>query len=94
VLPRAGTAGPDAPVAVQATAWAGLNPQSSGPWRACFVHGLNAASGKLTTLDGRETHLPGVTLNSCFKDGSGCPPGFLECVRRWRSVEQPGARLR
>ncbi|MDU8928230.1 gamma-glutamyltransferase [Alisedimentitalea sp. MJ-SS2] len=87
VLERGGSAA-DAMVAVQAVLGL-VEPQSSGLGGGAFLVYYDAASGKLTTLDGRETAplLVGPTL---FQDNMGKPLKFFDAVVGGRSVGVPG----
>lgn len=78
----------DAMVAVQA-ALGLVEPQSSGLGGGAFLVYYNAKSGKLTTLDGRET-APMEATPKLFLDGNGQPLKFMDAVVGGRSVGTPG----
>jgi len=78
----------DAAVAAQAVL--GLTePQSSGLGGGAFLVYFNAATGKLTTLDGRET-APSAATPQLFQDENGEPLKFFDAVVGGRSVGVPG----
>jgi len=87
VLAAGGTAA-DALVAVQ-TVLGLVDPQSSG-WGggACLVW-YDAGSGKLPTIDGRET-APLAATPTLFQDENGETLGFFDAVVGGRSVGTPG----
>ena len=87
VLTRGGTAG-DALVAVQAVLGL-VEPQSSGLGGGAFLVWYDAASGKVSTLDGRET-APLAATPRLFQDASGAPLKFFDAVIGGRSVGVPG----
>ena len=87
VLARGGSAA-DAMVAVQAVLGL-VEPQSSGLGGGAFLVWYNAASGNLTTLDGRETAPLAVTPR-LFQDEAGAPLKFFDAVVGGRSVGTPG----
>ena len=87
VLARGGTAA-DALVAVQAMLGL-VEPQSSGLGGGAFLVWYDAASGRLTTLDGRET-APLAVTPQLFQDDQGVPLGFFDAVVGGRSVGTPG----
>ncbi|MEM9912084.1 MAG: gamma-glutamyltransferase [Pseudomonadota bacterium] len=87
VLDRGGSAA-DAFVAAQAVLGL-VEPQSSGIGGGGFLVWYDAASGALTTLDGRET-APLAASPRLFQDESGEPMGFFEAVIGGRSVGVPG----
>ncbi|WP_448328912.1 gamma-glutamyltransferase [Sulfitobacter sp. M13] len=87
VLAKGGTAA-DALVAVQAMLGL-VEPQSSGLGGGAFLVWYDAASGKLTTLDGRET-APLAVTPQLFQDAQGVPLGFFDAVVGGRSVGTPG----
>tara|TARA_R100001369_G_scaffold30979_1_gene54933 strand:- start:967 stop:2778 length:1812 start_codon:yes stop_codon:yes gene_type:complete len=87
VLAKGGTAA-DALVAVQAMLGL-VEPQSSGLGGGAFLVWYDAASGKLTTLDGRET-APLAVTPQLFQDDQGVPLGFFDAVVGGRSVGTPG----
>lgn len=87
VLAAGGTAA-DAMVAVQAVLGL-VEPQSSGLGGGAFLVWYDAASGQVTTLDGRET-APLAATPRLFQDASGEPLKFFEAVVGGRSVGTPG----
>ncbi len=87
VLREGGTAA-DAMVAVQAVLGL-VEPQSSGLGGGAFLVWYDAASGKVTTLDGRETAPLAVTPR-LFQTDDGEPMGFWDAVVGGRSVGTPG----
>lgn len=87
VLRDGGTAA-DAMVAVQAVLGL-VEPQSSGLGGGAFLVWFDAASGAVTTLDGRET-APLAASPKLFLDDGGTPLGFFEAVVGGRSVGVPG----
>ena len=87
VLRQGGTAA-DAMVAVQAVLGL-VEPQSSGLGGGAFLVWYDAASGKVTTLDGRETAPMDVTP-TLFQTEDGEPMGFWDAVVGGRSVGTPG----
>ncbi|MDF1709929.1 MAG: gamma-glutamyltransferase [Paracoccaceae bacterium] len=87
VLAAGGTAA-DAMVAVQAVLGL-VEPQSSGLGGGAFLVWYDAASGQVTTLDGRET-APLAATPRLFQDASGEPLKFFEAVVGGRSVGAPG----
>ncbi|WP_282062812.1 gamma-glutamyltransferase [Roseobacter litoralis] len=87
VLARGGTAA-DALVAVQAMLGL-VEPQSSGLGGGAFLVYYDAASGSLTTLDGRET-APLDATPRLFQDDAGEPLGFFDAVVGGLSVGTPG----
>lgn len=87
VLARGGTAA-DALVAVQVMLGL-VEPQSSGLGGGAFLVWYDAASGEVTTLDGRET-APLAATPRLFQDESGAPLGFFDAVVGGRSVGTPG----
>ncbi len=87
VLAEGGSA-VDAMVAVQMV----LNlvePQSSGIGGGAFLVHYDAATGEITTLDGRET-APLAADETLFLDADGAPMGFWDAVVGGRSVGTPG----
>ncbi len=87
VLRDGGTA---ADAAVAAQAMLGLvEPQSSGLGGGAFVVYFDAAAGKLTTLDARET-APLAATPRLFQDENGEPLKFFDAVVGGRSVGTPG----
>ncbi len=87
VLAEGGTAA-DAMVAVQAVLGL-VEPQSSGLGGGAFLVWYDAASGELTTLDGRET-APLAATPRLFQDDNGEPLKFFDAVVGGRSVGTPG----
>lgn len=85
---RAGGSAADAMVAVQ-TVLGLVEPQSSGLGGGAFLVWYDAASGVLTTLDGRETAPLAVTPR-LFQDADGAPLKFFDAVVGGRSVGTPG----
>ena len=87
VLREGGTAA-DAMVAVQAVLGL-VEPQSSGLGGGGFLVWYDAASGSITTLDGRET-APLEATPRLFQNVDGTPMGFWQAVIGGRSVGVPG----
>lgn len=87
ILQAGGTAA-DAMVAVQAVLGL-VEPQSSGLGGGAFLLWYDAASGELTTLDGRET-APLLATPRLFQDEGGEPLDFFDAVVGGRSVGTPG----
>jgi gamma-glutamyltranspeptidase / glutathione hydrolase len=87
VLREGGTAA-DAMVAVQAVLGL-VEPQSSGLGGGGFLIWFDAASGTLTTLDGRET-APLAARPQLFLDAGGQPLQFFDAVVGGLSVGTPG----
>ncbi|MCO6177870.1 gamma-glutamyltransferase [Ciceribacter sp. RN22] len=87
VLARGGNA-IDAMVAVQ-TVLGLVEPQSSGLGGGAFLVYYDAASGKMTTFDGRET-APMEATPKLFLDAEGQPLKFMDAVVGGRSVGTPG----
>ncbi len=87
VLAAGGTAA-DAMVAVQVMLGL-VEPQSSGLGGGAFLVWYDAASGELTTFDGRET-APLAATPRLFQDESGEPLRFFDAVVGGRSVGTPG----
>ncbi|WP_187432274.1 Glutathione hydrolase proenzyme [Roseobacter fucihabitans] len=87
VLAKGGSAA-DALVAVQAMLGL-VEPQSSGLGGGAFLVYYDAASGALTTLDGRET-APLAATPRLFQDADGEPLGFFDAVVGGLSVGTPG----
>ncbi len=87
VLAKGGTAA-DALVAVQAMLGL-VEPQSSGLGGGAFLVWYDAESGKVTTLDGRET-APLAATPQLFQDAQGEPLKFFDAVVGGRSVGTPG----
>ena len=90
VLEAGGTAA-DAMVAVQAVLGL-VEPQSSGLGGGAFLIWYDAASGKVTTLDGRET-APLAATPRLFQDETGEPLSFFEAVVGGRSVGVPATPM-
>jgi gamma-glutamyltranspeptidase/glutathione hydrolase len=89
VLRDGGTAA-DAMVAVQAVLGL-VEPQSSGLGGGAFLVWYDAASGELTTLDGRETAPLDATPTLFLEDGETM--GFFDAVVGGRSVGTPGTPM-
>jgi gamma-glutamyltranspeptidase/glutathione hydrolase len=87
VLEAGGTAA-DAAIAVQLVLGL-VEPQSSGLGGGAFVVWYDAATGELTTLDGRET-APLQATPRLFQDETGEPLRFFDAVVGGRSVGTPG----
>ena len=87
ILAKGGTAA-DAMVAVQSVLGL-VEPQSSGIGGGAFLIWYDAASGQITTLDGRETASRHVTPQ-LFQDASGEPLKFFDAVVGGKSVGVPG----
>ncbi len=87
VLERGGNA-IDAMVAVQAVLGL-VEPQSSGLGGGAFLVYWDAAAGRLTTLDGRET-APAEATPDLFLGDDGEPLRFFDAVIGGRSVGTPG----
>ena len=87
VLARGGTAA-DALVAVQVMLGL-VEPQSSGLGGGAFLVWYDAATGAVTTLDGRET-APLAATPRRFQDADGAPLKFFDAVVGGRSVGVPG----
>lgn len=85
---RAGGTAADAVVAVQAVLGL-VEPQSSGLGGGAFLLWHDAATGEITTLDGRET-APLSATPRLFLDETGQPLAFFEAVVGGRSVGVPG----
>ena len=88
VLDRGGSA-VDAVVAAQMMLTL-VEPQSSGIGGGAFLLTYDAASGKLTAWDGRET-APMAADERLFLDSRGRPLSFFSAVVGGRSVGVPGA---
>lgn len=84
----AGGSAVDAMVAVQMML-ALVEPQSSGIGGGAFLVHYDAASGRLTTLDGRET-APMAANGDLFIGEDGEPLGYWDAVVGGRSVGTPG----
>ncbi|MBU2983136.1 gamma-glutamyltransferase [Lentibacter algarum] len=87
VLVEGGTAA-DAMVAVQ-TVLGLVEPQSSGLGGGAFLVWYDAETGKLSSLDGRET-APLAARPTLFLDAQGEPLKFYDAVVGGRSVGTPG----
>lgn len=85
---RVGGTAADAMVAVQVVLGL-VEPQSSGLGGGAFLVWYDAASGEITTLDGRET-APLAATPRLFQDQSGAPLKFYDAVVGGRSVGTPG----
>ncbi len=85
---RAGGSAADAMVAVQVVLGL-VEPQSSGLGGGAFLVWYDAASGSLTTLDGREA-APRAATPSLFQDDNGAPLKFFDAVVGGLSVGTPG----
>ncbi len=85
---RAGGTAADAMVAVQVVLGL-VEPQSSGLGGGAFLVWFDAASGELTTLDGRET-APRTATPTLFQNENGEPLGFFDAVVGGLSVGTPG----
>ena len=85
---RAGGSAVDAAVAVQATLGL-VEPQSSGLGGGAFMMVFDAASGEITSYDGRET-APSAATPELFLE-TGRPMGFGDAVLSGRSTGAPGA---
>ncbi|TCL00397.1 gamma-glutamyltranspeptidase/glutathione hydrolase [Shimia isoporae] len=90
VLAKGGSAA-DAMVAAQAVLGL-VEPQSSGLGGGAFLVWYDAASGKVTTLDGRET-APMAATPRLFQDENGERLKFFEAVVGGRSVGVPGTPM-
>ncbi len=84
----AGGSAADAMVAVQLVLGL-VEPQSSGLGGGAFLLWYDAASGEMTTLDGRET-APLEVTPTLFQDETGTPLGFFDAVVGGLSVGTPG----
>lgn len=87
ILAQGGTAA-DAMVAAQSVLGL-VEPQSSGLGGGAFLIWYDADSGKLTSLDGRETASRHVTPD-LFQDENGEPLKFYDAVVGGKSVGVPG----
>ncbi len=85
---RAGGTAADAMVAVQAMLGL-VEPQSSGLGGGAFLVWYDAATGEMTTLDGRET-APLAVTPTVFQDENGERLGFFDAVVGGLSVGTPG----
>ncbi|PVA12040.1 gamma-glutamyltransferase [Pelagivirga sediminicola] len=88
---REGGSAADAMVAVQLVLGL-VEPQSSGLGGGAFLVWYDAASGDLTTLDGRET-APLHASPLLFQDAAGQPLAFMDAVVGGRSVGVPGTPM-
>ena len=88
---RAGGSAADAMIAVQAVLGL-VEPQSSGLGGGAFLVWYDAASGEITTLDGRET-APMAATPTLFQDETGAPLGFFDAVIGGLSVGTPGTPM-
>ena len=86
---RNGGSAADALVAVQ-TLLGLVEPQSSGLGGGGFLVWYDAKTGKVSTLDGRET-APDAVWPNLFLDEQGKPMEFFDAVVGGRSVGTPGA---
>src|SRR3546814_11388284 len=66
-----------------------VEPQSSGVGGGGFFVYHDAKSGKISTIDGRET-APAAATPDRFLDANGPPRGFLDVVPGGLSVGVPG----
>jgi gamma-glutamyltranspeptidase/glutathione hydrolase len=85
---RAGGNAADALVAVQ-TVLGLVEPQSSGLGGGAFLVWYDAATGTVTTFDGRET-APAAATPRLFLDKDGKPLKFFDAVVGGRAVGTPG----
>ena len=90
-IARAGGSAADAMVAVQAVLGL-VEPQSSGMGGGAFLVWYDAATGEVTTLDGRET-APLEATPTLFQDENGQPLKFFDAVVGGRSVGTPGTPM-
>ena len=88
VLERGGGAA-DAALAVQAMLSL-VEPQSSGMGGGGFLNYFDAATGKISIYDGRET-APAQASPSMFLDPAGKPLGYASAVVSGRATGVPGA---
>ncbi|MBX3702297.1 MAG: gamma-glutamyltransferase family protein [Steroidobacteraceae bacterium] len=86
---RAGGTAADAAVAVQAMLGL-VEPQSSGIGGGAFLLYYDAASGRITAYDGRET-APAAATASLFLDERAEPLSYRDAVLSGRSTGVPGA---
>ncbi|MGR3713032.1 MAG: gamma-glutamyltransferase [Shimia sp.] len=87
----AGGSAADAMIAAQAVLGL-VEPQSSGLGGGAFLVWYDAASGEVTTLDGRET-APMAATPRLFQDENGERLKFFEAVVGGRSVGVPGTPM-
>ncbi len=85
---RAGGSAADAMIAVQSVLGL-VEPQSSGLGGGAFLVWYDAATGQLSTLDGRET-APLAATPRLFQDADGVALKFYDAVVGGRSVGTPG----
>lgn len=85
---RRGGSAVDAAIAAQLVLGL-VEPQSSGLGGGAFLVHWNAADGRLTTLDGRET-APAAATPTLFQSDAGEPLAFMDAVVGGRSVGAPG----
>ncbi|TWG95444.1 gamma-glutamyltranspeptidase/glutathione hydrolase [Mesorhizobium sp. J18] len=85
---REGGSAADALIAVQ-TVLGLVEPQSSGIGGGAFLVWYDAASGEVTTFDGRET-APAASTPELFLEENGKPLSFFDAVVGGRSVGTPG----
>ena len=85
---RTGGSAADAMVAVQVVLGL-VEPQSSGLGGGAFLVWYDAATGQMTTLDGRET-APLAATPTLFQDENGEPLKFFDAVVGGLSVGTPG----
>ena len=88
---RAGGSAADAAIAVQLVLGL-VEPQSSGLGGGAFLLYWDAGTGRLTTLDGRET-APAAATPRLFQDEAGEPLKFFDAVVGGRSVGVPGTPM-
>jgi len=86
---RAGGTAADAAVAVQAMLGL-VEPQSSGIGGGAFLLYYDAATGRITAYDGRET-APAAATASLFLDEQANPLSYRDAVLSGRSTGVPGA---
>jgi gamma-glutamyltranspeptidase/glutathione hydrolase len=86
---RAGGTAIDAAVAVQAMLGL-VEPQSSGVGGGAFLLYYEAATGKITAYDGRET-APAAATSSLFMNENAEPLSYRDAVLSGRSTGVPGA---
>ena len=86
---RAGGTAADAAVAVQAMLGL-VEPQSSGLGGGAFLLYYDAATGRITAYDGRET-APAAATASLFLDEQANPLSYRDAVLSGRSTGVPGA---
>ena len=85
---RGGGSAVDAAVAVQMVLTL-VEPQSSGIGGGAFLLSFNAANGKITSWDGRET-APAAVRPDLFLERDGKPMAFMDAVLGGKSVGVPG----